>query len=373
MSFKYFIILFNTCVILSACTPKAEDIKSFSHLEPIDSIIINSNIKPSFYNTYTNINYPYFTTLNEDGNILIVFNLETFELNTIKLFDFLNQHSIVQINNYCFINHDSILINGFNSKLLYLIDSNAILKRKINTLKLFNNDTNLKFINSYSNPIHYSNNKLYLAYQNTSYNNYFTDSIHREKFFTESVAYKFDIDSSAKLLKFAVYPDYFRVSNSYYDWYINSCKNTNSIDYVFSNIDTIYSFNISSNIAQTFPVDNRYHKPNNYFNHSTPYNYNDIRKYYVENSFYNRIYFDHIRNQYLLYYSRGVEFEKNKFENNLYSDKYKLLILKDTKSGKNQYLQIDKEFIPESLAFNSKGILIAKKRNQDIIYYVYKI
>ena len=72
-------------------------------------------------------------------------------------------------------------------------------------------------------------------------------------------------------------------------------------------------------------------------------------------------------------YSKGVVFEKNEFENNLYKDKLNILIIHDFHTNENQYIKIDEDYIPESISYNSKGLLIAKKINGNLKYYVFKI
>lgn len=370
MILRYIVIFLFAHLFLCSCNNIKNEYLSINKLEKIDSFNIGSNLRPSFYNTYTNINYPYLTTISEEGNEILILHLETFDVNRININSFLKKYSIDQLNNYCFVRYDSIFINGFNSNVIYRIDSSLNLLSKYIIKPTSKNRT---LINSYSNPIHSVNNHLILAYQNTAHNNYFVDSSHRDKFFSESIAYNIDLNKLETISNIGNYPSYFRLKNDYYDWYINSCKNHKSITYLFSNIDTLYTYELNSNKVKKISINNKFHSENNFFNHKKAYDYNDIRKYYVENSFYNRIYYNHLNNKYYILYSKGVEFEKDEYENNLYKDKSNILIIHDLHSKENIYIIIDDDYIPESISFNSNGLLIAKKIYKNLKYYVFKI
>ena len=374
-SMYYRILIFLTllCFLNTSCNFK-NDIKLLSAFKPVDSFVIKYNFKEKAVNaSYSSINYPYFYFLSENADKICIINLKSKQFISIGIDSFLIANRIGQINNIHVINNDSILLLPFNDNKIFLIDSNCKLIRTYIIDKKSSHDY---YANTYSNPVYTKGDLIILGYQNTRYNNYFGDSIHHKYFFNEKVSsiQKINKNSNlAEISKIGDFPSCFK-SNNFYDWYINSTLRNNIIAYAFSNVDTIYEFDInSSKLINKHPINNLVYDKNKDVNPNNLNTYNKIREFYIENSFYNDLVYDHFRNRYLLFYSHKTEYLKNKFENAAYDDKIKYVIAKQINNSSSLYIQVDKDYIIETMAYNEKGIIFAKKIKNGLKFYIFNL
>ena len=361
------------CFLNSSCNFK-NDIKLLSTFKPIDSFIINYNFnEKAVYASNSSVNYPYFYFLSENADKICIINLKSKQFINIEIDSFLIANRIDQINNIHVINSDSILLLPFNDNKIFLIDSNCKLIRTYIIDKKRPYDY---YANTYSNPVHTKGNLIILGYQNTRYNNYFGDSIHHKYFFNENISSIQKIKNSsnlAEITKIGDFPNYFK-SNNFYDWYINSTIRKNIIAYTFSNVDTIFEYDISSaKLVNKYPINNLVYAKNKDINPNKLNTYNKIREYYIENSFYNDLIYDHFKNRYLLFYSHKTEYLKNKFENSAYDDKIKYVIAKQINNSSSLYIKVDNDYLIETMSYNEKGIIFAKKIKNGLKFYIFNL
>lgn len=361
------------CFLNTSCNFK-KDIMLLSTLKPVDSFIIKYNFnKKAVYASYSSINYPYFYFLSENSEKICIINLKSKKNINIEIDSFLIANRIDQINNIHVINSDSILLLPFNENKIFLIDSNCKL---IRTYIIDKKDPYEYYANTYSNPIYTKGNLIILGYQNTRYNNYFGDSIHHKYFFNEnisSIQKKLNNSNLEEITKIGDFPNYFK-SNNFYDWYINSTIRKNLIAYTFSNVDTIFEYDISSaKLINKYPINNLVYSKNKDVNPNKLNTYNKIREYYIENSFYNDLIYDHFRNRYLLFYSYKTEYLKNKFENSEYDDKIKYVIAKQINNTSSLYIKVDNDYLIETMSYNEKGIIFAKKIKNGLKFYIFNL
>lgn len=345
-------------------------------LKPTDSIPFEfSLVAEPIYKTSTNFK-GYFTFFKNNQDTLFFISPNSKKICFVSLKPLIKKLNISRVSNVWLENKDSIYVLGFANNKIALINREGVFIDEYSLSDKKNNiDSGIILNPCFKNPILKVNDRFIIGFQNMSYTNYLQSMKDRSVFFGNGLNIALKLVKSELILDGIIgkYPSFFVSDASFYDWQINSSfnPNNNTLNFVFSNIDSIYSYEINSGIAHSVAINNQFYTNNSSFDYNKLVDYKYINSYYLNNNFYQNFIYNSFENKfYLIYEIADSHGELNITEAN---NKPFIIIKMDANFKVEKYIKFPaKRFIVETLSFNKNGLLIASQTSNNM-FYEYKL
>lgn len=372
LSIASFLISLLCLFFLSCNQDQKALVFSIDDFKPTDSIQFEfSLVAEPIYKTNTNYK-GYFTFFKNNQDTLFFIESNSKKINFISLKPLFKHWNTSRISNVWFESGDSIYVLGFANNKIVLINRDGILLNEYSVSDEKNIIDNGIILNPcFKNPILKVDDRFIIGFQNMNYTNYLQSMKDRSIFFGNGLNLALKMEKgelkSDKII--GKYP-YFFISNArFYDWQINSSFNpiNNTLNFIFSNIDTIYSYEINTGVTKTVAINNKFYSDNSTFNYNKLADYKYINSYYLNSNFYQNFIYNSFEDKfYLIYEIADSEGKLNILEAN---NKPFIIIKMDTNFKVEKYVKFpSKKFILETLSFNKNGILIASQSTKNKFY-----
>ncbi|MBP7272677.1 MAG: hypothetical protein KA974_02480 [Saprospiraceae bacterium] len=302
---------------------------NYSVLDSIDLSDYKKDVKRGDFELFFDNNT--FLIIDREENSLNIFDISTRKIVAKKAIQLDSFSSIYGVH---FCTQDSIYLLIHNDKLnvedLYLIDKNAVEKRKIDLTPLLPKDTceynlfahhvtNIEVIGNYLCVLRGEcGNKINIEYFNQKHN--------------QNLIQLYEIDDSNERFYNAIgkYPNHYQY-HFYYNEHVRLCTNhaEKKILISFPNSDSIVLYKLPTLQAETYYFGTQAYKmPASDFPIKKFNDYQYIKKYIVENSFYDKVFFQN--NKYYRVVDFGIDYVNEDSTINLAIEKPWQLLISDS-------------------------------------------